>query len=247
MSNCESSTLRMRELWPHGMLSEDQLHKENAVNRLVAALILAVAPSFANAAEYCVNRYESEIAKVSTELTSLLKRQDQIDTRLAAIYVRQGIILSEIAVAAGKVPPDVQTIQKLSNEASSLNREKAELETEGYSNQDRIVALKGVVPADLQGRLRGCIEASAPANKLVNLAIQALAIMSTGGASLALPPKALYVDMSAVLNGYPTGGPQSVINEAREAALNALGLGGNNDVGNVFRDPGRVIRCLSGC
>lgn len=109
------------------------------------------------------------------------------------------------------------------------------------------MSLKGVVPADLQGQLRGCVQASAPANKLVNLAIQALAIMSTGGASLALPPKALYVDMSAVLNGYPTGGSQSVINQARESALNALGLGGNNDIGNVVRDPGRVIRCIFGC
>lgn len=201
----------------------------------------------ASAAEYCVNRYESEIAKVSAELSTLLRRQDQIDTRLAAIYVRQSAILTEIAIAAGKNPPDISTIQKLSAEAASLNREKAELETEGYGNQDRIVSLKGVVPADLQGQLRGCVQASAPANKLVNLAIQALAIMSTGGASLALPPKALYVDMSAVLNGYPTGGSQSVINQARESALNALGLGGNNDIGNVVRDPGRVIRCIFGC
>lgn len=131
-----------------------------------------------------------------------------------------------------------------------MNREKTDLESDGYKNQDRVVALKGVVPADLQGKLRGCVEATAPANRLVNLAIQALALVSTGGASIILPPKALYVDMSAVLNGYPTGGDSSVINQAREAALKALpgGLGDpGNDVGKVLRDPGRLLRCPFGC
>jgi hypothetical protein len=218
------------------------------LKHFLASIFLCFTAFAANAAEYCVTKYEGEIAKVSAELSTLVKRQDEIDTRLAVIYVRQSAILNEIAAAASKIPPDIQTIQKLSAEASTLNREKVTLETEGYGNQDRIVALKGVIPASLQGELRGCVQASAPANKLVNLAIQALAIMSTGGASLALPPKALYVDMSAVLNGYPTGGPDSVVNQAREAALNALGFGGsNNDIGKAVRDPGSIVRCLFGC
>ena len=91
-------------------------------------------------------------------------------------------------------------------------------------------------------------DATALANKLVNLSIQALAILPTGGVSLLLPPKVLYVDMSAVLNGYPTGGPTSVINQAREGALNSLGVGGNNDLGNFVRGPGRIIKCpFGGC
>jgi hypothetical protein len=210
--------------------------------------MLASGTAFANAQEYCVDQYQEAITKVSGELGGLIKRQAAIDKRLAEIFVRVGQIATEMAQAATKVPPDNATIQKLAAELGGLNREKADLESEGYKNQDRIVALKGVVPADLQGRLRGCVEASAPANKLVNLAIQCIAILSTGGASLLLPPKALYVDMSAVLNGYPTGGPHSVINEAREAALKGLGIGGeNNDIAKTIRDPGRVIRCIFGC
>jgi hypothetical protein len=51
--------------------------------------------------------------------------------------------------------------------------------------------------------------------------------------------------MSAVLNGYPTGGPNSVINQAREQALNALGIGGpNNTLGKTVRDPLGAVRDL---
>jgi hypothetical protein len=217
--------------------------------RIFATLLCLVAgTSVVSAQEYCIDKYNEDITKVNGELGGLIKRQGAIDKRIAEIFVRTAQIANEIAEAANKVPPDTQAIQKLSTELGNLNREKTELQAEGYKNQDRVVLLKGEIPADLQGRLRGCIEATAPANKLVNLAIQALAILSTGGLSLALPPKALYVDMSAVLNGYPTGGPKSVINEAREAALNAVGIGGeNNDLGRAIRDPGRVIRCIFGC
>lgn len=180
----------------------------------------------------------------------LIKRIAEIDGQIAEIFVKVGKLSGELANAAGKVPPDIPAIQALGKQISDLNRQKATLEVEGFTIQDRLVALKGVIPAELQGRLRGCIEASAPANRLVNMAIQAIAILSTGGASLTLPPKAIYVDMSAVLNGYPTGGSSSVVNEAREAALRALpgGLGNpGNDAGKVLRDPGRVIRCWFGC
>jgi hypothetical protein len=51
--------------------------------------------------------------------------------------------------------------------------------------------------------------------------------------------------MSAVLNGYPTGGPHSVINETREATIKALGLGGENNTGRkIIVDPVGAIRDL---
>ena len=207
--------------------------------------------TIASAGEYCLDQYNGQIQNINAELGGVLQRQSQIDGRVAEIYIKLSQLSAELAAAAGKMPPDIARIQALGQEIGTLNREKTDLEAEAFRNQDRIVALKGVIPAELQGRLRGCIEATAPTNKLVNLTIQALAILSTGGASLALPPKALYVDMSAVLNGYPTGGPNSVINEAREAALRALpgGLGSaDNDVGRILRDPGSFIRCpLSRC
>lgn len=214
------------------------------------AIVLAVVliSGAARAQEYCVDRYNKDITNVNAQLGSLVVRQAQIDKRISQILLRTADIATEISKAALQSPPDTATIRMLSAGLGRLNREKTGLQSEGFRNQDRIVALKGRVPARLQGELRGCVEATAPANQLVNLAIQALAILSTGGASLTLPPKTLYVDMSAVLNGYPTGGRKSIINQARESALNAIGAGGrNNDLGKFVRDPGRVIRCIFGC
>jgi hypothetical protein len=220
------------------------------MKRILIAIAIAAASHLSLASEYCVDQYNGQITNANSELGKLVARQNQIDKRLSDIYLKQSELSTAMAAAATKSPPDIAAIQALGKQIGDLNREKADLESEGYKNQDRIVALKVAIPAELQGRLRGCIEASAPANRLVNLAIQALAIISTGGASLTLPPKSLYVDMSAVLNGYPTGGSSSVINEAREAALKALpgGLGNpNNDVGRIIRDPGSVVRCIFGC
>ena len=151
------------------------------MRKLAAFVIIALAAPFASASEYCVDQYNDQITKVSNELGGLIKRQSEIDVRVAAIFVQVGSLSADLAAAAGKVPPDVSAIQTLGKQIGDLHREKTELEAEGYKNQDRIVGLKGVVPAELQGRLRGCVEATAPANRLVNLAIQALAIVSTGG------------------------------------------------------------------
>ncbi|MFM0405290.1 hypothetical protein [Paraburkholderia dipogonis] len=215
---------------------------------LVACLLLTF--STLAYADYCVDQYDGEITKVNAELGALVKRQADVDKRIAEIFVSIAKLSADLSTAAAKIPPDIAAIQSLGKQIADLNREKATLEAEGYKNQDRVAQLKGAIPADLQGRLRGCVEATAPTNNLVNLAIQTIAILSTGGAALALPPKALYVDMSAVLNGYPTGGDHSVINEARETALKALPFGmGNqgNDIGKTLRDPGRILRCPFGC
>jgi hypothetical protein len=218
---------------------------------ILISLALLSSSMIASASEYCYDQYEGDIQRVNVELGPLLKRQEQIDGRIAQIFVQIAQLSSQLTAAATKFPPDVPTIQTIGQQIANLNQERTSLESEGHRIIDRVTALRGVIPADLQGKLRGCIEASAPANRLVNFTIQALAILSTGGASLILPPKALYVDMSAVLNGYPTGGPHSIINEAREAALRGLpgGLGNpDNDFGRTVRDPGRLLRCpFGGC
>lgn len=212
--------------------------------------VLSSVPTQAFAQEYCVDRYEAAITNINGELGALVRRQATIDRRLSEIIARLLDLATQIttnamlSISVGQ-PIDDAT-KRLGDEFEVLKREKTELEAEGYRNQDRIVVLKGVIPASLQGELRGCIEATAPANRFVNTAIQALAILSTGGLALTLPPKSLYVDMSAVLNGYPTGGEPSVINEARTRALDALGIGG--DLRRGVEDPGRVVRCaLWGC
>jgi hypothetical protein len=220
------------------------------MKRYIVWALLALCSLGASAGEYCVAQYNEKITKVNAELGGLLTRQDAIDTRIAEIFIKTGELSQQLAEAAGKVPPDVSTIARLGKEIGDLNREKVLLQAEGFKILDRVTQLKGTIPSGLQGELKGCLQATGPANKLVNLAIQALALLATGGLSVNLPPQALYVDFSAVLNGYPFGGDASVINEAREAALKALpfGMGSpGNDVRKVIVDPGRIIRCWFGC
>lgn len=218
---------------------------------LIAIALLSV-PSISHASEYCLTRYDTRIASVNEELAVKLRRLDVLQDLLRKITEDKNTVSKEMVEIIKSdpdlsIPANKQRMVELSAKFDTLDRQEAASKTESYEIQDRVVALKGVIPADLQGELRGCIEAVKPSNQLVNTVIQALAILSTGGASVVLPPKSLYVDMGQVLNGYPTGGQNSVINKAREDALNALGLGGNNDIGNTVRDPGRVVRCWFGC
>lgn len=205
------------------------------------------------ASEYCLDRYNDRIANVDASLAASLKRLDQLQTELIRIKENKDGV-SKAMAAVIKDDPTMQkpeTREKLATLAAqfdTLDRQETSAKGESFELQDKIAALRGIIPADLQGELRGCIEAVKPANTTVNTVIQALAILTTGGGSLALPEKSLYVDMGQVLNGYPFGGDKALVVKAREDVLNALGLGGeNNDIGKTVRDPGRVIRCLFGC
>ncbi|WP_153019299.1 hypothetical protein [Lysobacter capsici] len=220
---------------------------------MVIALVFALCSLSASASEYCLDRYDSEIRGVSVELSDILRRQDVLQSIIVnAREDKDGISKEMVDILKQdpglSIPANRERMVHLSGQFDILDRKEAEAKAESFKIQDRVFALKNVVPANLAGKLRGCVEAVKPVNTLVNTVIQALAILSTGGASLALPPKALYIDMGQVLNGYPLGGPESVVNQAREAVLNALGIGGkNNDVGKIIKDPARVIRCIFGC
>lgn len=75
-------------------------------------------------ADYCVDQYDGQITKVNTELGTLLKRQAEIDTRVAQIYVSVSKLSKDLADAAKKVPPDTGTIQRLGEQIADLDREK---------------------------------------------------------------------------------------------------------------------------
>ncbi len=216
--------------------------------RAITLVLVALCTcSIAKANEYCYDTYGSKISKVNAELGDLLARQQDLDNKISELFKEINDLAISMAQESTKTPIDLEKIKSIGDSISRKGRLKSEYEASAYANTQKIYNLKHVIPSDLAGELRGCVEASAPINKLVNITIQALAILSTGGASLALPEKTLYVDMSAVLNGYPLGGPQSVVNQARESALNALGIGGeNNDIGRIIRDPGSVIRSCFG-
>lgn len=218
---------------------------------IFAVTIISI--SSVSASEYCLDRYSSRITAVNAELGGDLTRLNVLQDQLRQISSdKDNASKTMVAIIKSdptlKDPADQQKMSALSAQFDTLDRQETSAKNEFFGLQDRVVALKGTIPADLQGELRGCIEAVKPANTLVNTVIQALAILTTGGASLALPPKALYVDMGQVLNGYPFGGDQSLVNKARNDVLNALGIGGaNNDLGKIIKDPGRVVRCIFGC
>lgn len=56
-------------------------------------------------ADYCVDQYDGQITKVNTELGTLLKRQAEIDTRVAQIYVSVSKLSKDLADAAKRSLP----------------------------------------------------------------------------------------------------------------------------------------------
>lgn len=71
--------------------------------------------------------------------------------------------------------------------------------------------------------------------------------IATSGIAGQLPAKMAFIDASEILAGYPLGGPDALIPKAREQIMNAVGLGGNNDLGKIIKDPARPIKCIFGC
>lgn len=223
------------------------------MKRILLTVLLSIYGFSAHASEYCLDRFNEDIRKANVEVSEKLTRLDALQTTLINIQKDKDTNSKEMADIVRRdptlsVPANRDRMKYLSEQYDILDRKETDAKNESFQIQDRLFALKNTIPANLAGQLRGCAEAVNPANTLVNTVIQAIALLSTGGASLALPPKALYVDMGQVLNGYPLGGPQSVVNESRQAILNALGFGGeNNDIGKIVKDPGRIIRCWFGC
>ncbi|WP_421313011.1 MULTISPECIES: hypothetical protein [unclassified Aeromonas] len=223
------------------------------MKNILLAVLLTLCGISTHASEYCLERFNEDIRKANVELSDKLTRLDALQTILVNVQKDKDITSKEMADIVHRdpslsIPTNRDRMKYLSEQYDVLDRNETEAKSESFQIQDRVFSLKNTIPANLAGQLRGCVEVVKPANTLVNTVIQAIAILSTGGASLSLPPKALYVDMGQVLNGYPLGGPQSVVNETRQAVLNALGIGGeNNDIGKIIKDPGRIIRCLFGC
>ncbi len=222
------------------------------MRKLILSMFLLVFVNQSYASEFCLDRYDGQIRQVNAELSDKLRRLNVLEDLIVNVRKDKDAISKEMVKIIQtdpslSIPANRERMKHLADQSDILDRRETEAKNEAYQIQDRVFALKGNIPANLAGELRGCVEAVKPANVGVNLVIQAIAALSTGGASFLLPPKTLYVDMGQVLNGYPLGGSESVVNQARESALNALGIGGNNDIGNVVRDPGRVIRCIFGC
>ncbi|MFJ7141050.1 hypothetical protein [Pseudomonas protegens] len=223
------------------------------MNKLMISMSFALIACSASASEYCLDRFNEDIRKSNVELSDRMMRLDALQTVLVNVQKDKDINSKEMVEIikndpALSIPANRERMKYLSDQYDILDRKEVEAKNETFQIQDRVFSLKNTIPANLAGQLRGCVEAVQPANTLVNTVIQAIAVLSTGGASLTLPQKSLYVDMGEVLHGYPLGGPESVVNETRQAVLNALGIGGeNNDIGKVIKDPGRVIRCLFGC
>lgn len=228
------------------LLSRMIMYKKLILINLVNALIFLSMPMIAEASEYCVRRFEGDINKVSADLSAVLIRQAELDKLITQSIVDRDAIAGQIAqviASDSELASEAsrKKIAELSKIQSSKKIEQDKWEAEGHVNNEKVVQLRGVVPASLQGELKGCLSAVTPANKIVNFAIQAVALVATAGASTSLHEKALYVDMGEVLHGKPFGGDKALIPKARDQILDGLGIGG--DAKKVFKDP----KCIFGC
>jgi hypothetical protein len=212
---------------------------------VLAVTITMLAAGSASAADYCLKRYETQIGAASAELGAALQRTDEINDRIGVLIQQQTDIIKQVTDELAKPQPDLQLVSKLGDDLAVVVRERDELEAEAYGIQDRITLLKTSVPAGLQGELRGCVEASASAQSFVNLTLQALLLATSGAGAFVIPEKSIHVDMQAVIAGYPFGGDNSVLNQARDEALKGLGIGGTAK--DIIKDPigGTVCKLLS--
>lgn len=217
----------------------------------LAVLLLGGWSSTASASEYCVNKYEKRLASADAELAGILQRQVVIDKEIPRLQGVMNTLATEL-IAILQKDPQLQDpanrarVDAITKERSDAEKQKDLLEVEGHANRERAGDLREKVPAALGGELRGCVEAVAPANTLVNLTIQTLAIISTGGASLLFPEKSLYVDMGEVLHGKPFGGDQALVAKARDDAMRELGINPKSVPGVIIRRPECIVRSIFG-
>lgn len=85
------------------------------MHKLILIASISLATSFADASEYCVDQYNNQITQVNAELGGLIKRQSEIDARIAEIFVKIAQLSSELASEAGKEPLNPGAIQALGN------------------------------------------------------------------------------------------------------------------------------------
>lgn len=213
---------------------------------LTATIFFAAFGSSAMASEYCVKKYESGLRTADVDLAAILKRQVFIDAEIPRLQTVMNNLSSELIAILGKdpnlsIPANRARVDEISKEHAATSQAKAALELEGLSNRDRAYEYRVKVPAKLQGELNGCAQAVAPANSLVNLTIQTIALISTAGASTLLPQKTLYVDMGEVLHGKPLGGDDSFVVRARDDAMRELGINPASVPGVIIRRPECII------
>jgi hypothetical protein len=79
-----------------------------------------------------------------------------------------------------------------------------------------------------------CTARYIPMQRMFNIAVG----VYTAGLSEALPGR-FHVDPSEIINGRPLGGPHAAVPQARNDALNRLGVGG--DARKVIEDPKKIL------
>ncbi len=154
-------------------------------------VILALAVSGAQAADYCTNKYAASASAT----------QAKFDPQLTSVY-------AEIKrVQEAGLDPDkylveyrgelVTLVQKANNIAVSYRTEMSQA----------------------SGEAEGCAAAIAPANLLVNGVIKTYAIWATYGLALLLPDRMTNVDVGEIAHGKPFGGDHALVPEVREFIL----------------------------
>lgn len=72
---------------------------------------------------------------------------------------------------------------------------------------------------------------------VVDYYTEAVLAKYTKGLSLILPKHMKHIDVKEILDGKPLGGKNSMVNKFRDDVLKNLGLGDNNDITKIVKDP----------
>jgi hypothetical protein len=144
-------------------------------------------------------------------------------------------------------------IQQVNEAIDAIKSKKGDPNTVAIKVGDKFLTLpeisaklerdKQIALASISVQIDDCEKALKPYQEIVN----GFANIANGGIAGLLPGKMGFIDASDILAGYPLGGPDALVPKARDQILNSIGLGGNNDLGKIVKDPVRPIRCIFGC
>lgn len=174
------------------------------------ALAFGLSAIPAVAAEYCEKTFYSDLDKANAESGQIMRWK--LDKQNQAISLENEKQNDDKAIQNATVAANLSDADKLATiKAYVEGKEKAQAQLDAINNQNaaynkRLGELQNSVPEDLKQKAQNCAKEMAPANLVVNLVVQGLAVYYTAGLSLLLPQKALFVDMGEVLHGNIAGG-----------------------------------------
>ena len=178
---------------------------------IIYILSILLIPATSNASEYCYRMMDEKLKEIGDVYIKTWNEAKKNEIRAAKIgkeYYR----LTQRLLNETLSEKEEKTIKKKAKKAAEdLN--KCIKIGDDLNNKMALYGKDGKATNDARATAKMCVEEVQDLNLLVNIGIQALAAYYTGGLSLTLHEKALYVDMGEIIKDKNIwGGPNSVPN-----------------------------------